>query len=84
MFIFLLMVQSEKEEELGWYQRGRLITIFREYFKSFLCKEKALAGNKLYTFSSRARRIFLKDLLGEKLSKKDLEFKKEYGIKNYD
>ena len=72
------------EEKLNWYQKGRIITIFKHYFYRFLDDEKALAGNKLYTFSSNARRVFLKDLLGKKLTKKDLEFKKEYGIKNFD
>ncbi|MEK6884173.1 MAG: hypothetical protein AABY22_31375 [Nanoarchaeota archaeon] len=72
------------DEKLNLHQRGRIIIIFREYFKSFLDEERAILGNKLYTFSSNARRVFLKDLLGKKLNKRDLEFKEEHSIKNFD
>jgi len=67
-------------DKLNYLQKGRIITIFDKYFKAFLEKERALAGNKLYAFSTNAKRVFLKELIGDELTKKDLELLEEYGI----
>ncbi len=72
------------KEKLSPYQKGRIITILSHYFYKFLDDEKAIAGNKLYTFSTNAKRILKKDLIGEKLTKADLRFKEEYRIKGFE
>lgn len=66
---------------MKWYEKGRVITVVDKWFRAFKSDDKAIAGNKLYTFPSRARTIFKKELLGMELSKKDIEYMTSYGIK---
>lgn len=66
---------------MKWFDKGRIITVFNKYFNAFLDDERAISGNKIYSFTGRIRRIFLKELLGEPLSKRDTNYKEEYGVK---
>ena len=62
-------------------EKGRIITIINHYFKQFLSRERAIAGNKLYIIPSNAKRCLIKDLIEQELTKADLRFKEEYGLK---
>ena len=75
--------RPEIEDQLNVLQKGRIITIFDEWFKGFLDDERAIAGNKLFTFSSKAKRIFLKNILCDDLSDSELEYMKNYGVKKW-
>lgn len=66
---------------LSPFEKGRIITIFNKYFSAMLQRERALAGNKVYHFSSHVRRVFLKELLNKELNKSDITILDYYGIK---
>lgn len=72
-----------RKDILNIWQKGRLITIYEEWFKRFLDEERAIAGNKTFTFSSKGKRIFLKCLLEKELTESELEYMKEYGVKKW-
>lgn len=62
-------------------EEKRLTRIYKKWFVAFLCRDRSIAGNKLYTFPTNARRVFLKELLNKKLTERDKMFKKSYGVR---
>lgn len=66
---------------MNWNDKGRIITVVDKWFRAFKSDERAIAGNNIHTFPSQAKTIIKKELLGEILTKKDIEFMEFYGIK---